>query len=328
MNPAEIRIEAATTQEELEGLRTEWHDLWARCQNVTPFQSPEWLIPWWQHLGKGTLWVLSLWVDDQLRGLAPFLIQDSTSSSEREVLLLGTGPTDYLDILLEPGFETFGAGEFLNYIETHAGVWDVIDFQQLRPGSLLLEWEIQPDWRSEVMVQEVCPVLSLPQSTGSLRFSVCGRMAEKLAYHRRSAAQRGSLRAELANEETYDELFEAWLQLDQGRWQARGFPDVLPRSAVQSFHRDATRQLFNAGLLRLYGMRLGSRIIAALYALSSCGRTFHYLAGFDPAYSELSPGTLVIGYAIEEAIRQGDREFDFLRGRETYKYHVGRQGAA
>jgi CelD/BcsL family acetyltransferase involved in cellulose biosynthesis len=33
----------------------------------------------------------------------------------------------------------------------------------------------------------------------------------------------------------------------------------------------------------------------------------------------LSPGVLIVGAAVEDAIRRGARVFDFLRGRETYK---------
>ena len=36
-----------------------------------------------------------------------------------------------------------------------------------------------------------------------------------------------------------------------------------------------------------------------------------------------SPGTLLIAYALEDAVSRGDSEFDFLRGNEPYKYRWG-----
>jgi CelD/BcsL family acetyltransferase involved in cellulose biosynthesis len=68
---------------------------------------------------------------------------------------------------------------------------------------------------------------------------------------------------------------------------------------------------------------LDDRIIAALYGFEFRGRIFYYLGGFDPQFSKLNPGTLIIGHAIEEAIRDGANEFDFLRGQEKYKYAWG-----
>jgi CelD/BcsL family acetyltransferase involved in cellulose biosynthesis len=44
------------------------------------------------------------------------------------------------------------------------------------------------------------------------------------------------------------------------------------------------------------------------------------VSGFDPAFSSISPGKLVIAAALERAIEEGATTFDFLGGREPYKY--------
>ncbi len=49
-----------------------------------------------------------------------------------------------------------------------------------------------------------------------------------------------------------------------------------------------------------------------------------YNSGFDPdAYSQLSPGWVLLAYLIQEAIRQGRARFDFLQGNEDYKHRFG-----
>ncbi len=50
---------------------------------------------------------------------------------------------------------------------------------------------------------------------------------------------------------------------------------------------------------------------------------YYYLGGFDPDYAALSPGALLVGHAIEAAVREGAVAFDFLRGREAYKRRWG-----
>jgi CelD/BcsL family acetyltransferase involved in cellulose biosynthesis len=45
-----------------------------------------------------------------------------------------------------------------------------------------------------------------------------------------------------------------------------------------------------------------------------------YLSGLDPSAEFCSPGVLILHHAIEQAIREGAREFDMLRGTESYKY--------
>src|SRR5205807_436927 len=50
---------------------------------------------------------------------------------------------------------------------------------------------------------------------------------------------------------------------------------------------------------------------------------YYYLGGFDPELARRSVGTLLTARAIETAVADGCREFDFLRGREPYKYRWG-----
>ena len=70
-------------------------------------------------------------------------------------------------------------------------------------------------------------------------------------------------------------------------------------------------------------MKLNRQVIAVLYAFAGGKSTYYYLSGFDPAFDKLSPGTLIVGHAIEEAIAEGHRWFDFMRGQENYKYAWG-----
>jgi CelD/BcsL family acetyltransferase involved in cellulose biosynthesis len=81
-------------------------------------------------------------------------------------------------------------------------------------------------------------------------------------------------------------------------------------------------------VLRLHALRLDGAVIAALYALADRPgrgdrRVYFYLGGFDPDRAALSPGALLVGHAIEAAVREGAVAFDFLRGQEAYKRRWG-----
>jgi CelD/BcsL family acetyltransferase involved in cellulose biosynthesis len=92
---------------------------------------------------------------------------------------------------------------------------------------------------------------------------------------------------------------------------------------VQRFHRMGAPRLQRAGLLRLHAWTLDGRIVAVQYVLVHRGRACGYLAGYDPQLAACSIGSVLINAAIEHAIREGCREFDFLRGVEPYKYAWG-----
>src|SRR3569832_1655332 len=97
-----IDLEAVTTVEALEALCPEWSALLERDPHATPFQSPEWLLPWWKHFGRGALWTLALRRKGAVVGLAPFYIDTMPEENLRVLSWIGAGITDYLDLIVDP----------------------------------------------------------------------------------------------------------------------------------------------------------------------------------------------------------------------------------
>jgi CelD/BcsL family acetyltransferase involved in cellulose biosynthesis len=116
-----------------------------------------------------------------------------------------------------------------------------------------------------------------------------------------------------------DDFAEDFFSLHAARWHARGEPGVLAAPSLRTFHREALHALFCAGLVRLHALRHEGCVIAAQYVLQHRTCAWSYLSGFDPQWSALSPGTLLMAHSIERAIEEGGRTFDLLRGEEPYK---------
>lgn len=92
---------------------------------------------------------------------------------------------------------------------------------------------------------------------------------------------------------------------------------------MEEFFREMSEGFFSAGLLRLAFLSREGRDIASAFQIAWNGALLLYNSGFDPAYREASPGLVLVARCIEDAIRNGFREYDFLRGRERYKYDLG-----
>jgi CelD/BcsL family acetyltransferase involved in cellulose biosynthesis len=318
-----IDIEEVATSRGLEALRSEWSDLWARCPSATPFQSPEWLIPWWHHFGHGEPWALALRQGGRLVGLVPLFPWNSPEPPRRRLALIGAGITDYLDGLFAPGFEARGAALVFDRMAARPDRWECCDLDALRESSPLRTTAAPAGWSEETAVQDVCPILDLPDREEDLSRAVPPRWLRRLEYDRRRAGREGPVRFEAAGPGRFEELFEAWLRLHRARWSARGESGMLADLTVRRFHEEAAPALLRAGMLRLYGLRIGDRIAAVYYGLLAKGRAYNYLPGFDPELGRARPGALIVGHAIREAVREGAREFDFLRGGEPYKYEWG-----
>jgi CelD/BcsL family acetyltransferase involved in cellulose biosynthesis len=48
-----------------------------------------------------------------------------------------------------------------------------------------------------------------------------------------------------------------------------------------------------------------------------------YNSSYDPRYTSLSVGVLSKVLCIKESINRGMKKWDFLKGAERYKYHLG-----
>ncbi len=285
---------------ELDALKDEWRDLWERCPYATPFQSPEWLIPWWHAFRPGRLKCLLLRERGRLAGFAP-LYSDETGL----LRLAGAGNSDYLDVLVEPGFG-------VDWIYEQARP---AHFQDLRAESPLLRGS--PPW-AQVVEGEACPVLALPASVEQWKQALPRGIRRNL---KRYGEKLGDVRFECSDDPAW---IEQLFRLHEARWRKlRDEPGVLANETVVEFHRAVVRGFAERGWLRFWIVHAGGRAAGIVYAFACRGRAYLYLGGFDPALARYGPGTLALGCAIECAIREGLREADFLRGGEKYKFEWG-----
>jgi len=308
------------TDAALLALAPEWEALWRRVPGAGPFASPAWLLPWWRHFGTGAPRVAIQRDGGRLAGVLPLYRLDEPGV--RKLLPIGAGTTDYLDALLAPGV---AVGPLLQAALDHARVdgVDVCDLIEVPPGSALRG--IAPlGWGVHWAEGQPCPVLSLPGAVAELAGVIPGNTLRKLRMNRNRAARAGGFTVETAEAATLHELLSELVRLHQARWTAQGEPGALAGTAVLAFHRDAAVGLLRDGVLRLQVLRIGGAVAAACYALlDERERILFYLSGFDAAYSFVSPGSLLLAAMIEQAVGEGRREANFLRGREDYKYAWG-----
>jgi CelD/BcsL family acetyltransferase involved in cellulose biosynthesis len=321
-----IRVEVVSTTEELHRLGPEWEELRSRSLRATPFQSAAWALPWWHAFGTGVPQVLTLRLGDRLVALVPLFLQREAEGNGR-LLLIGTGNTDRLDALTEPGFEAAMVKAVAALVAELPKDCTEVDLWQLPPGSPLLR--VSPaNWRSHHLEGEPCPVVSLRAMSQRLDDVLPQRFGRKLHQYRRRLARVGAVAVESGegkSVEALHELFCELVRLHGAVWSARGQPGGLADARVERFHREIIRTTRDQDLLDLYGLRLNGRLVAAYYGFRDTHGAYYYLGGYDGEFASLSVGTLVIAAALEHALERRAVVFDFLRGRESYKYRWGAQ---
>ena len=311
-----LRAETITDRGAFEALAPHWWALGRRCPSATPFQTPAWLLPWWRHFGQGELKVIMLWSGTGLAGIAPFYLEEGNSP---RLLPVGIALSDYLDLLIEPGREA-EAAELIFQQAISIG-WDNWEFEELRPGAQAAALPCPEAVANTIGAQSACPVISL-NGGDDLAGCVPARRRRQLRRAHAAAARRGPVVIETISRDM-DDFLDQLFRLHGARWAARGEGGLVRDRSVRRFHREALAALSSAGLARCYRIRIGDGVAGCYYGMSDGRRAYAYLGGFDPGFGAESPGSILTGHAICEAIREGVAEFHFLRGREAYKYSWG-----
>ncbi|ABC80791.1 GNAT family N-acetyltransferase [Anaeromyxobacter dehalogenans] len=316
--PRAPRLEAVTGVAALEALRGEWSGLCDRAA-ATPFQRPEWLLPWCRAFGVPSPRALVARRGGRLVAIAPFVHYED--AGRRVATLLGAGVSDYQDAVADPADGPDGPTLLDALLEASRGA-DALLLEHLPDGSLLGSALARRRDAPRPVQDGVCPVLALPARPDALDGCLAPRLAENVRYGRRRLARAGaSVTTAVAGD--LERHLEALFSLHAARWGARGQRGVLAAEAVRRFHVEVARGMLARGLLRLHVLWVDGRPAAAFHGFVDRGRAWYYLGGFDPARRAASPGAVIIAHAAASAIAEGARELDFLRGPEPYKYAWG-----
>ncbi|RWE44479.1 MAG: GNAT family N-acetyltransferase [Mesorhizobium sp.] len=316
MNGTLLRSEIISDVTRFAALAPHWWSLWEHSSSATPFQSPAWLLPWWHTFAPGELATVAVWRSTELVGLAPFYVERGMAGLK--LLPVGISLSDYLDLLCLPGMEAAVAevmAERLLSIE-----WSQWILPDLPAGGAALSIADCRLGTGQTVKHAACPVL-VTIGDDTLSGCVPARRRRQLRRACQAASRRGRLEVVSARGDT-DAFLDQLIRLHCARWAGNG-NGVLADGSVQAFHRRALPLLEARGLARCWLLTIDGHTVGAYYGFHHRGRSYAYLGGFDPAYDRESPGAILIGHAIAQSIREEAREFDFLRGREGYKYTWG-----
>jgi CelD/BcsL family acetyltransferase involved in cellulose biosynthesis len=297
------------------------------------FLTWEWLFTWWKHFADGRrLHILAARTGGLLTGLWPLALRTRrplgmVPVDTVEFLGTGTVGSDYLDVILRPGHE-------LETLAALAGALlarrvRIVLAQVSRSGSHAAELAAllgRSGWKATEQVTHMCPYVDLSSHTWDSYLAALGP-SHRYNFRRRlrQLTAQHEVKLEIAESErertvALEELFE----LHQRRWTPRGGSDGLGSERLLSFHRELSRVALERGWLRLAVLRLDGQAAAAVYGFQYEGKFYFYQSGFDPRFAKGSVGLVSVGLCIQQALKDGALEFDFLHGGEAYKFQWAR----
>ena len=338
--PAPLRTEVVREPAGLLRLRADWSALCVEARSGCLFLSPEWLIPWWEYFGAGReLCCIATFESERLVGFLPLFTEQVRIAgvAVRRVAFLGDGATgcDYLDLLADPRREAEVRAAALEALG--ALPWDVCDLDGLwreSPTALHLA-QLFPNGRAvrssaaglggpgadvvrDARLRFVCPHIPLVGSYEEYLQGLGRR--ENLRRREKWLFRQPGVSIEVARTPGEARVaVERFLELHRARWAVEGGSDGLADDRHEAFHRAAVQELAERGWLRLYTLFAARRPVASVYGVVYGGKFLYYQSGYDPAWASKSVGLVLLARTVQDAYAEKLREFDFLRGDESYK---------
>lgn len=318
-----MKIDCYTDASAFLELKEDWTDLLSESTPRSIFLTPQWQGLWWRHFADGHgLRILTVRsTEGKLVGLCP--LAEVEGSFE---FLGGKDLCDHLDVLSVPGHEETVANGLMEAIaEDFAGTREVnLHFvpEDSRMIAPLQETAKTLGWGFSAEAEETSPSIPLPQTWDDYLVGLRGKDRHELRRKMRRAEAYGALRVRTASPAEFSDDLETFLKLHaQSAPEKSQFMDTR----MQEFFRQVAEAMMSEGWLRLTLLELDGAPAAALLTFDYDQAFLVYNSGYDTALAAASPGIALFGYAIREAIQEGRRAFDFLRGNETYKYRLGGQ---
>jgi len=317
MATRDLRLYELRSLSDMETIRDTWKRLVLSAPTTTSSQTWEWNFGMAKFEGSRVSLRILVAEDKcgEQVGIAPLLIRSSSVPGLKILEFLGRG--EYSDLFsLEPYKDIF-ARSVMEWIE-HNTEWRILRLQNLRQETVDLicrygSFTIRPSG--------VCPRAQLPNTMEEYEQKILQkRLRQKIRQKRKLLAGNGRLAFSVCG--TTSQLLAelpVFIDLHQRRQRMKGERGRFFEERWREAFQEISLALLQAGFLRLGLLRIDGQPAASLYNVRFRDHECFCYGGMAPSFAEYSPGNLLHHYMIEEAIRDGVRVYDFLKGDEPYK---------
>ncbi len=340
-----IIVELISSEEGFASLGPEWGAL-VENTHASVYQTFEWQWLWWLHLGKAAdqeLHILAFRSGAALVGIAPLFLSAlhfAGSTIHRRLRFLGSGdgfgnsgglyqddgPSDYLDLIVLPGFEQAVGDAFVDYFLGHPDSFDALEGVNLPQNGIMMN-AVLPALRARgtrhsLSRGEVCSRIPLPSSIEEYLRSLSSSVRRRLSQSRKALLGGQNLTVEsIESPAALETAYEKLIKLHQDRWMKLGYPGLFSDPRVMEFQRAVARMFLENGKLWFKTVQSNGECIAARLGFKVNGCIYDYLTGFDhlSPSAKHRPGLGLLLSMIEDAIILHYGSVDLLRGNEDYK---------
>jgi CelD/BcsL family acetyltransferase involved in cellulose biosynthesis len=329
-----LTIQLCLSWDELNTFRDAWENLLLKNSANSIFLTPEWLGSWWQTFGqeKGRKLMSLVFLDQerQVTAIAP-LFQESRLFPPVQVKTLrllgaGSGDSDALDLIVQPGFESEVAEAFLSWLSRNK-VWDICSFETLASASSvadrLLEALSLRGWRP---TREDSPnfYIDLPHTWEAYLATLDTRFRPLLTRYPRRLQSKHRIRFFRCDRlQDLPSGLETLFRLHQMRWTKAGERGAFSNPMRRNFYFRMAEAFLRRGWLEFWLLEVENETVAAQFCFRYGTTVYLLQEGFNPNYAAEKVGYALRAHVLQQMIQTGARRYDFLGGTDAYKLKFG-----
>jgi CelD/BcsL family acetyltransferase involved in cellulose biosynthesis len=301
----------------LDELRQPWNEIYTRSGGDLLFSSQDWAETWWKHFGGGSsLYAGSVEEDGRAIGIAPLRMKEGT------VCFIGSDNLfDFQDFIIDRGCDEVFYRTLLHHLSEIKAA--KLDLGLLLPDSSvhrsLLPLARESGLAATCDQEDVTVALDLPHDEAAYLALLSGKQRHELLRKERRLNEEGdiSYRVDDSADDAEINLFLRFFR------ESREDKNRFLTQPIELFMRDIIRSGKVRGMLRMGILELNNRPIAATLCFEYREGMYLYNSGYSPDYRWLSAGLLSKYYSIRDSIVKRKKRYDFLKGAEKYKFHLG-----
>jgi CelD/BcsL family acetyltransferase involved in cellulose biosynthesis len=310
-------VDTFSCLEEIERLEPRWRELYAADSRANFFLC-------WEYMHACLATEKTPWVVLGVReGNGPYLAFLALNCGRfpaigptvnRELCLAGIPRSDYTGMLAVPGGEARVVPLLARHID--ALPWDNFTLNDYSDERIaMLVGEFSPSrYTTTLSAPTPSPYVELPATWDEYIASRSFATKRTLRAKVRKIEALPGYRFRFAPPEEAAEAIDVLLRINSARWKK----NLEKRRRIFG---DLFRRCYDSGRFVVATIHDGETLLAAQgsFLEPSSKTLLGYMMGYNPEFSRLSPGAVLVALSIRHAIENGFRHYDFARGGEDFK---------
>ena len=303
-------------------IKDDWISLEKRMDNFQIFYSWDWAEIYINNILESgdNLFIIMIYEKNSCIGIFPLsFIEKIINMKKCKVLTyICHYSVDYNDIYIDKKYNKYSIlKKLLNFLQENSTNWDIIELNCLnsRNGTVYLIQDILskiPTLNLTIQQNAITPYINLPDMDAKVKLGNIREIRRK----ERKLHKEFEVDIKVSSEFTL-EIWGKFTEFHKDSWK----DSMFKYEQVENFHKILAEKMNKKNCLEFSYLTLNNECAAIHYGFKDNDKVYYYL----PVYSKklrknLSIGSILLYNIITYYREKGIKEFDFLRGNESYKF--------